>query len=188
MSYDDFLRWGCPTNCKLSQFNIPLCQVQVLPNLLQWYLGVRHRDSLQGQGRLILLFQTESIRKCPSMNTLSSSVWRPIRSRCVDIFNANSRQSQPVPADPSGQLQVFRRQVSSCSCHFILSPSLWHQEIPSGEDFQSTSMAAFLIRGLRPAQNGSRWTASVFNGDQLTLIKSEQKRTCIVSGDQLEST
>ena len=125
MSYDDFLRWGCPTNCKLSQFNIPLCQVQVLPNLLQWYLGVRHRDSLQGQGRLILLFQTEGIRKCPSMNTLSSSsVWRPIRSRCVDIFNANSRQSQPVPADPSGQLQVFRRQVSSCSCHFILSPSL----------------------------------------------------------------
>ena len=46
------------------------CQVQVLPNLLQWYLGVRHRDSLQGQGRLICLFffQTESIRKCRSMN------------------------------------------------------------------------------------------------------------------------
>ena len=122
MSYDDFLRCGCPTNSKLPQLNIPFYQVQVLPNLLQWYLGVRHRDSLQGQGRLILLFQTESIRKCPSMNTLSSSVWRPIRSRCVDIFNANSRQSQPVPADPSGQLQVFRRQVSSCSCHFILSP------------------------------------------------------------------
>ena len=131
MSYDDFLRCRCPKNSKLPQFIIPLCQVQVLPNLLQWYLGVRHRDSLQGQGRLIssiLLCQTESIRKCPSMNTLSSSVWRPIRSRCVDIFNANSRQSQPVPADPSGQLQVFRRQVSSCYKPFILSPSLYSPE------------------------------------------------------------
>ena len=122
-----------------------------------------------------------SIRKWPSLNALSSAVWWSIHSWCVDIFNKNSSQSQPVPADSSGQLQVFCRQVCS-SLFLISSPSLLHQKIPSGEDFQSTSMAAFIIRGLRPAQNGSRWTASVFNGDQLTYIKLQHMRTCIVSG------
>ena len=71
---------------------------------------------------------------------------------------------------------------------FISSPSLFCQEIPFGEDFQSTGMAAFLIRRLWPAQNGSRWTTSLFNGGQLTFVKSEHMRRCIVSGDQLEST
>ena len=48
MSYDDFLRFDtCQTFSTQLKKN---CQVQVLPNLFQWHLGVRHRDSLQRQG------------------------------------------------------------------------------------------------------------------------------------------
>ena len=93
------------------------CQVQVLPNLFQWHMGVRHRDSLQRQGESsprglwnlhinrMIFSSIESIILWRHLY----SVWWPFHSWCVDLLNENGRQSQPVPSDSPGQLQIFCR-------------------------------------------------------------------------------
>lgn len=66
-------------------------------------------------------FKTKSIQKYPSMNELCSSVRWSVHSWCVNLLNKNSCQSQPVPADSSGQLQVFCRQVCPPFSLYIIS-------------------------------------------------------------------
>ena len=99
----------------------------------------------------------------------------------ADRWNSSPPQ-MPRNIDDAIVSSLWQQKVYvSCVLHVLLYSWFYHQEIPSCKNLQPTSLATFLLWWLRLAQNGSKWTPSVFCGEKIFV--TVQNRSFITNPD-----
>ena len=135
-------------------------------------------------------------REQPSVTTSSCKFTRPV---------TNSQQigeillQMPLNIKNAIISSLWQQKVYvSCVLHVLWYSWFYRQEIPSCKNLQPTSLATFFLWWLRLAQNGSKWTPSVFCGDKIfvtvqnrsfiQILMEPLTITMNVPGDRLKTT
>ena len=99
----------------------------------------------------------------------------------ADRWNSSPLQ-MPLNIDDAIVSSLWQQKVYvSCVLHVLWYSWFYRQEIPSCKNLQPTSLATFFLWWLRLAQNGSKWTPSVFCGAKIFV--TVQNRSFITNPD-----